>query len=213
LIIPLVAWLVRRSTLAIIFAIVLLSVVSLAAGTRALLVPQHLVDFFIGGAVVPLVAALDVRRPSRSFIAILALGAFLVAYFGRYLVGADFFTDYFSAPASLIEAVGSMFLIAAISAGRAHFTSLRHQALVLLGDVSYSLYLVHLTIMASTAYLLQEVIGFFPFGQNPILATLVLMLVTLVLAFFLSLLSYKYVELPGIKAGKALADQVRRITR
>lgn len=210
LIIPFVAWLVHRNTFVLVVAILALSVVSLMAGTRALLIPQHLVDFFIGGAVVPLVAVINVRKPSRSVIAGVALVAFLVVYFGRYLVGADFFSNYFSAQASLIEAIGSMMLISVISAGRAHFSTLRHQALVLLGDVSYSLYLIHLTIMASTAYLLHEVIGLYPFGESSILATLVLMFVTLALAFSLSLLSYKYVELPGIKAGKVIAERLRR---
>ena len=78
---------------------------------------------------------------------------------------------------------------------------------VFLGDVSYSVYLLHLMIVLPViSYLLNNP----QFSQHPsalrfVIATLIILPVTYIISYFL----YKSIEKPGIKLGKRIVSKVR----
>jgi len=80
---------------------------------------------------------------------------------------------------------------------------LRAKWVVWLGDISFSIFLLHFTIMSALAIVLGRLIG------SPDLAALALMATTLAMTLPAAQLSYRFVELPGIELGKALLNELR----
>jgi peptidoglycan/LPS O-acetylase OafA/YrhL len=120
------------------------------------------------------------------------------------------FTQYLPLPyadplAALAETAVAAAIIGPIVSGRADVTLLRARPLVFLGDISYSLYLVHYLILS----VLLKV-----FAATGLLSSLAiegawkpvfLDAMTVPLAVIISYPLYRFVELPGARFGKRLA--------
>lgn len=85
-------------------------------------------------------------------------------------------------------------MIIVLSVGSNTLSKFLHNKILLwLGDISYSLYLIHSISILSISYLFYN-------GTNLIL----IIFVSLIVSLFISHLMYKYIEIPSIKLGKYL---------
>jgi peptidoglycan/LPS O-acetylase OafA/YrhL len=69
-----------------------------------------------------------------------------------------------------------------------------------LGQISYSMYLLHAVILISVTQILYKSVGLLPIWPIAMVSTL-----------FFSWLSYKYIEIPSINIGKLLADRMLKV--
>lgn len=130
----------------------------------------------------------------------LMLVAFGVLAFGRLANPAwRFETGYGAVVPIIFESVAAMVLIGCIASGG--LSVLRTRPLVWLGDISYSIYIWHFPIMVSLAFAFA--------GMTSAEATPALLLTTLTTTLLVSHLSYRLLELPGIKLGSAVQKLMR----
>jgi peptidoglycan/LPS O-acetylase OafA/YrhL len=90
----------------------------------------------------------------------------------------------------------SIFVMLAIGSARAS-RALRHKGLVLIGRISYSVYLFHAIMLFTIIYLLY-----------PRLPILLIWPMALGATLAISLVSYRYVEVPGIQLGRLLTERI-----
>jgi peptidoglycan/LPS O-acetylase OafA/YrhL len=99
----------------------------------------------------------------------------------------------------LVEGIAAFFLVGALAAEQGRVRLLRGRAAVWLGDVSYSLYLIHFPVVILVAKLLSRVFT----AQTPMTtAAGALIVIALPISLGLATLLHRCVELPGIEWGK-----------
>ncbi|MDG2534905.1 acyltransferase [Sphingomonas sp. HITSZ_GF] len=203
---PGIAWLLFRRTRLFLLVAVLLAILSQIGGFSIVVAPVYLVDFALGAGIVLIAPAIAPRLRNDRVAVVAALVAFCALWFGRNLVAGDFMTDYESKPAALIEAVAATALIAVLYVRADLFGFLRSRPLTWLGDVSYSLYLLHLPILGLVAGIGSELLGIWPFAGGGLPATFALMLLVVPLSLASAAFSYRFVELPAMRLGKPIAE-------
>lgn len=199
---------VRGSTARMSFAVVLLAAVSLLLphSGRAAIIATYMVHFAIGASIPHWIGHLDRIGIGQARI---AAAACLIVMAAFRLLGGWNFTQWYSAPVpALAEGVAAAVLIALVVTRREAFGWLAARPLVVLGDISYSVYLLHFPIMAAVAIVGGGMLGLAAFGIWP-LSALTLMLATLALTLPLALFSYRWIELPGIALGNAALSALR----
>jgi peptidoglycan/LPS O-acetylase OafA/YrhL len=110
----------------------------------------------------------------------------------------------------LVEAFSAAVLMALIIFSGLNWPVLRHRAIVYLGDVSYSLYIVHVAIIFIVALLMQvafEVVGV---KIDLSVSATILLVFTVLLSLIISSVMYRGLELPGIRGGKNLCEWLRQ---
>jgi peptidoglycan/LPS O-acetylase OafA/YrhL len=118
--------------------------------------------------------------------------------------------SYSSPVAALIETGLSTLLIGFVVYSDCNLELLRFRSFVFLGDISYSLYLVHF-LVASFLLKIFAVTGIMArLGFAGISKSLLLIGATLVVCIPLSWLLYSVVEVPGIRAGRRLSSDFSR---
>lgn len=177
--------------------------ITLTAGTRLLLLPLYFGSFLFG-AVTARDGAWWHRRPVG-----IALTGFALLWFSRIPLHAGIEVSYHNPVAIVLESIGAMLLIGAVAHNRQSFPFLRLAGPVWLGDISYSLYLLHLPLLGFIAGVGTEILGFAPM-QTGIIAMLLLTALTVPVTMLASALVYRRVELPFNLAGKRLARKVER---
>ena len=105
----------------------------------------------------------------------------------------------------LIELTGAAAIIAAANSGSVPL--LRSRLTKSLGDISYSIYLLHFPIMCFIALGLANIPALR--GQTPV-ETLLLFTLTLAATIAGATITYRLIELPCIALGKQVADRLRR---
>lgn len=172
--------------------------------------PVYLIDFYIGVTILawgPAFAAAIGRRPAWQ------IRGFLVACLGVLLANRGFLWAYRGhgdPVTNLIELTVVAPLIAFILYAPEGFAFLRRKPMVFLGDVSYSLYLLHFPLMC---LFVQWMVA--AFGPETILAYWPFFSVGLMLVLTLSILgvsaiTYRYIEIPLANVGKEWANCLRR---
>jgi peptidoglycan/LPS O-acetylase OafA/YrhL len=166
---------------------------------------MYLVDFFIGAGIAVIPAGLRAVLASPRFpagpVAVLATGALIAS---QYLP-----VDYLSPIAAFYEAVMATILIALLVYSRLDCPPLRSAVARYLGDISYSVYLIHFAIgciMMKALDALQNANGW-PLSvewKSVIIAAL-----TVVVTLPLAHLCYQYIELPGIQLGKWFGQRAK----
>jgi peptidoglycan/LPS O-acetylase OafA/YrhL len=102
---------------------------------------------------------------------------------------------------AFVEMTMATLIIALLVHGGVDVPFLRHPFLVWVGDISYSSYLLHITVFL----LVGSAVGHLVTGSNPIADNLLVMALTVAGTLPLSWLCYRYVELPGIELGRRLS--------
>jgi peptidoglycan/LPS O-acetylase OafA/YrhL len=185
-VLPLIVWVLCSGRLATITLLVVMAAVSFGFGVSARQVPLYMVDFVLGA-----ILAISPWLQGIRFGAVSAAAAAIVLLFFRRLTN----WDYHDPLPSFVEALASMVLIGSIAQQRVQW--LKNDALVAIGDWSYSIYLLHLPIALIATRLVCHVAG----GTNPNLIAFVIMVLTVGVTLPLSALAYKYIEVPGIAFG------------
>lgn len=199
---PPLVWLSLRRPRWFVGVLALSLVAPLVAGDRLYLVPLYLCGFAVGAALVPLSGRLATWR--RGGIGLIAGGA-LVLWFGRLAVAGHYEVDYHNAAAVLLETFAAAALILGIHLRPEAVAILKWPALVWLGDISYSLYLVHMPVLGLVAGVGTDLLRLPVMTGDPRLATLVVTLAVLAVSLPLSALAYRTVEVPMMALGKRLA--------
>lgn len=185
-VLPLVVVVLRAGRLAAIALLLVMTLVSFGFGVSARQVPLYMVDFVLGAmlATSPWLQRVQIGTVATAVAAIVLLFFRRVAHW-----------DYHDPLPSLVEALASVVLISAITQHRVKW--LKNQALVKIGDWSYSIYLLHLPI----ALIATRLVCHFAGEGNLDLLAFVIMILTVGVTLPLSVLAYKYVESPGISLG------------
>jgi peptidoglycan/LPS O-acetylase OafA/YrhL len=111
----------------------------------------------------------------------------------------------YSAPLPmLVEGIAAFFLIGELASERGGVRLLRNRWFIRLGDVSYSLYLIHFPVAILVAKVLSSV---FSDATSSMTAAFALMPVGLTVSLLLAFLMYRFVELPSIALGKRVSRQ------
>jgi peptidoglycan/LPS O-acetylase OafA/YrhL len=111
--------------------------------------------------------------------------------------------DYDDPVSSTVEAVAAFFLVGALASEHGRIQLLRNRKAIWLGNISYSLYLIHFSVAIFVAKILSR---FFSAGTNPIVATAILMALGLAISCALAFLMYRFIEIPLIALGRRVSS-------
>lgn len=180
------------------WSILPLLILSVISGIAFRLVPLYLVDFALGTAL----AIYGIDRIGRG--GALSAGVVVtILLFFRQLHG----WTYDAVVPGLVEGLAATILIAMIVQKGSRILS-RH-SLTLIGDWSYSIYLLHLPIAYGIARLIDH---FFWAGPLDDRAPMLVMMATMVVTVPLAALMYRFIELPGIALGNQLLRAFRGVS-
>jgi peptidoglycan/LPS O-acetylase OafA/YrhL len=154
-------------------------------------VTMYFMDFVVGAglAISGVATALFEKAPARILVLV---GIVLLA------LTQDLPTDYWNPFVHIGETVIAASVIGMLIASRQRVLVLRSRVLLFLGDISYSVYLLHYAVICIMAKLLAVM----HIGLGTIPLSLLLVSMALAVTLPLSWLSYVYVEKPGIRLGK-----------
>jgi peptidoglycan/LPS O-acetylase OafA/YrhL len=158
----------------------------------------YFMDFVVGAALAmprSELVRLCSGAPAPALVGILLIALSLTQYLP---------TEYYDPTAHLVETALSASVIALLVHARRRVKSLSFKPLVFIGDISYSIYLLHYAVLCILAKLfaLAETAA----GVRPDLVPLSVLLTALTCLFTMPLawLSYRFVEMPGVALGKFL---------
>ncbi len=184
---PIVAWAINRNkfiALSFIFAISALSYFHLKFyGINTM----HFKFFIIGG----LVAYLNFTKLNISHI-------IHNKYYSILTLIALLFSLLYAHAYSLIQVVSVSIFFASIALGNTMFGFFESKASILLGEISYSIYLLHGLIL----YILFSVLNIFDLTKISLLQYEYFMPIIAILLILISTITHIAIELPGIKYGK-----------
>ncbi len=104
----------------------------------------------------------------------------------------------------LVEGIAAFFLIGALASEHGRVRLLRSPWAIWLGDISYSLYLIHFPVAILVAKILSRV---FSDGTSAATATAVLITSGLAISFSLAFLIHRFIEIPSIAFGKRVSKR------
>ena len=188
------------------FAAVFL-IVSFAIGAKSYYgLLLYAFDFFAGAWAASLAPRVqDGLRPLRPYAAPAVAAMCLLALFTQFLPSA-----YYSPWAALAEATLATCIICAVAYGGGAPRFLNSKPAAWLGDVSYSVYLLHYLVLSIGVHLvagLEDAIGF---RADAVTNSAVLAAFTLVVTLLLAPVTFRGVETPGIALGKRLSARISR---
>lgn len=105
-----------------------------------------------------------------------------------------------------IEIVVSAIVIYCLYHNKAPVPVLENRTVSFIGDISYSVYIIHFPILFALASAMLAVVGPAFVHAQPLASVLLLGLVTLAATLVAAALSRRYVERPGEQAGRALCN-------
>jgi peptidoglycan/LPS O-acetylase OafA/YrhL len=156
----------------------------------------YFVDFVVGAFIAMpgnLIYRVSAVLPARAIFSVSLLGLVLSQY-----IPLDYYSPTVHLCETLLAAVGICILVAA----KTRISVMKSGPLLFLGDISYSIYLLHFVILCMLAKALavaESSLGFVLSGaSSSISVTVGTVAVTVPLAW----LSYRWVERPGIRIGK-----------
>jgi peptidoglycan/LPS O-acetylase OafA/YrhL len=165
--------------------------------------PQYGTVFGISfglGALIPCLPR-TTRRPH----ALVVFGAIAILCYDRGILGP------FGPPEmiyDLIETLAAFLIVQQIYIGRPAFGVLSHRPLIRIGDLSFSIYLLHLPILLMLFAGLQHFTGLPALITHPSRTQILLGTLTAFITISLSYLTYSYIELPMHNFGRRLAIKI-----
>jgi len=205
-IIPLILLLMRRGPLFLAAFAIALLLISLTIGEKTrMFAGVYIVSFVFGASILQWQTRFSVLLASDSYARASALVALVFLLFIRQIGPWSFDSNYHAPVPAILEGLSATVLIAAIVGRPAAFTILRLPTLVWLGDISYSLYLLHVPVILFTAAIGGQVLGLSIFNGDPLMATIAMTACTLVISVVLAAIAYRFVEIPGMRAGSKIS--------
>ncbi len=116
--------------------------------------------------------------------------------------GMPLYFGYVDPLPMLVEGIAAFFLIGALASEHGHAPLLRSSWAIWLGNISYSLYLIHFPVATFIAKILSRV---FSDGTSATTAAAVLMTSSLAISCSLAFLMYSFIEVPSIALGKRVS--------
>jgi peptidoglycan/LPS O-acetylase OafA/YrhL len=139
------------------------------------------------------------------FSAAFALIFFRFVWFAiRYGHAMPLYFEYGDPLPMLVEGIAAFFLIGALASEHGRVRLLRSPWAIWLGNISYSLYLIHFPVAILLAKILSRV---FSDGTSATTAAAVLMTSGLAISFSLAFLIYRFIEIPSIAFGKRVSKR------
>jgi peptidoglycan/LPS O-acetylase OafA/YrhL len=194
-------------------------VVAAALGVGALLLPDwhggiicHLAMFMIGATLVPFFESFRRMGDEENHgvaAAILAPGLLLLMFFRLANPLWRFDTGYGAVLPGLVEGCAAAVLIGLAGAQPRSLRALARPVFVYLGDISYSVYLLHFVFMQLIAKIMGLMMPAFISGCAEG-AALLLASLTLLLTIPAGMFSYRFIERPGIEWGATLLGMLRQ---
>jgi peptidoglycan/LPS O-acetylase OafA/YrhL len=154
----------------------------------------YFMDFVVGAALVApgrLIGGMLARAPARLLVA----AGMVALALTQYLPGS-----YYDPSAHLVETALAAGVIALLVHGRQRVALLAARPLVFLGDISYSVYLLHYVVLCTLA----KAFAAAGLALPPIPAAGLLAAATVLVTLPLAALSFRWIEQPGVQAGKAV---------
>jgi peptidoglycan/LPS O-acetylase OafA/YrhL len=206
LFVPIVAFIVARRRGYFIYLLLLAAVISITVGVQtyygALL---YLVDFVLGASLCLWSPRISERLQSFGIFRHYMFYLLVVI-----LIGIPFCTHSSNNPwLQLATALTAVALIGLIVHGKTDIAVLHHKSITWLGDISYSLYLLHFPIMCilvKAAILIDPLVVS---DLGPIACSLLLFVATLCVTLPLSDFSYRFVEKSGIAVARSLRARLQ----
>jgi peptidoglycan/LPS O-acetylase OafA/YrhL len=204
-ILPLLVFTTRGPASAIAWAVALTSVSFLVGPHTVYAVGVYPIHFFAGATIPlwgPAFAQAVARAGAWATPALLSLCA-LVFFTAR----AGFLHElgHHHPLTAFVELLVTVPAIAIIYYGGKGIPALRTPVFAFLGDISYSLYLLHFPIMVALLVIASATFGAAAIAQAPVLATFALVGATMAVSLAMSALVYAFVEKPFIVVGRQLA--------
>jgi peptidoglycan/LPS O-acetylase OafA/YrhL len=183
--------------------VALLAIYSLLGPSLRMSAGVYLVDFALGSSIALWgTAATSWLSRRAGILGLVSAASLLFMTFVRQVGPWPFDLAYHHPVPALLEAAAATLLIACLVAPGGAPRFLLSRPLVFLGDISYSLYLLHLPVLALLAGIGGDMLGLPLFTADPNLASAALLLLVLMICIPLAALSYRYIELPGIALGR-----------
>jgi len=132
---------------------------------------------------------------------LLAVVAFVVLVGFRATGPWGFTVDYHAPVPAIAESFAAATLIAIVAENPVAFSCLRRRPVLWLGDVSYSLYLIHFVLLAMFLQLTSPLVATLP----TFAAFVVLFSSVMAAALASSAATYRVIELPGMRLGSRAA--------
>jgi peptidoglycan/LPS O-acetylase OafA/YrhL len=176
-----------------------------AYSMRASLNEQYLVDFAFGAIASSWIAGSSaVTRRSSALTKFICTTLVLAMLLFRNLDSQWRFGIFYHAPLpALVEGVFAASFLVVLETSDLTGSMLLAPALVWLGDISYSIYLLHFPVMELSSRLLALALGHYD-ALHPDIEAAALMITTLGVVIPLSHLCYRHVEIRGIAVGARL---------
>ncbi|MBB2155764.1 acyltransferase [Gluconacetobacter diazotrophicus] len=155
---------------------------------------------FAVGALIPMLPRVDwAAAPAIPVMAVVVL------LYDRLALGGHAVPEQIY---DVIETLAAFVIVRDLYASGRSSTVLNHRAAVWVGELSYSVYLLHLPILLVLFDLMQHQVGLRPLLADPDVTQLMLALLTIAVTLAVSSVTYRLVELPLHNVGRALARRL-----
>lgn len=203
---PVFVLILTRSKIAFVLISALFAMLSLMNIDSDRLISAYMIDFLFGAAAFVIFEKSESWISDKKFLVIaISMSAFLVMIFFRQAGPWRFLVSYHARIPSLVEALSASVFVGLVHTNAELFPLLRRKVCIWLGDISYSLYVIHLPILGLLALILGSIFHLSIFIESPFIATLLLIALTAVISAIIADFSYKFIEVPAIQLGKKVS--------
>jgi peptidoglycan/LPS O-acetylase OafA/YrhL len=159
-----------------------------------------LMDFVVGAALAGGVFNPLIHRVH--FIGWTVIGGLLALTVTRFLP-----FDYYSPTAHLIETCFAAILVGLLAEGKQRLDWMKTPALLFIGEISYSIYLLHFVVQCTVAKGIAVAQLHEHLTISNVSLSILLMLLTAAITVPLAWLTFVYIEKPGIRLGRIILGQ------
>ena len=159
----------------------------------------HYALAFALGSIIPLLDVKSIILPYR-FLTLLAL---LVLFFFRQVL-----PGYEEKTYEIVEMFASFVVVGSIFHKKINVKFLRNDVLFYIGEISYSIYVLHFPLLFALLYASEKVVGMDFIRNSPNLFTIILGIITLGVTLGVSIINFKYIEVPFQSLGKKLSKRI-----